>query len=139
MIPLAEVMSVDELDSDYVKEISATSRQSTSHRPVSMAVFKQQYGSSRINRVATMLKLSTKERGYNSGRNYFLQASSQHESDALFRELSKLAKVARRKAEGRTRFQNSQEAVRRILDSRPFTTVTGLLLVTVSLILTFLA
>jgi hypothetical protein len=136
MIPLAEVMSVDELDSDYVKDITAATRQPASYHPVSMTVFKHSSCSSIINSVATMLKLSTKERGYNSGRNYFLQANSQNESDALLRDLSKLAEAARRKAEGRTRFQNSQDAVHRVLDSRPFTAITGLLLVTVNFMFT---
>jgi hypothetical protein len=58
--------------------------------------------------VSTILRIVTKEKGYNSGRTYYLQPSTQQEQALLLRELAKLSDVARKKAEGKTRFQNSQ-------------------------------
>ena len=109
MVPLAEILAVEELGSDFVKEISASASRniSLSASIASGKLFRA--GSNRgINHVATTIKLITKEKGYNSGRTYYLQPSTQQESAHLLQELGKLSDVARKKAEGKTRFQNSQ-------------------------------
>ena len=109
MIPLAEILNVEELGSDFGKEFSSSASGDTSLsntvNPCSFLFGARSASNSK--HVATTIKLITKEKGYNSGRTYYLQPETQA-LPHLMRELTKLSDVARKKAEGKTRFQNSQ-------------------------------
>jgi hypothetical protein len=109
MVPLAEVLAVEELGSDYVKDISDPRR---THTSISSTIPGSKLFHARsihgIHHVATTIKLVTKEKGYNSGRTYYLQPKMQQESEHLVQELVRLTDIARKKAEGKTRFHNSQ-------------------------------
>ncbi len=110
MVPLAEILHIEELSSDFVKELSAsdTSNVSLSANAASSFLFRSRSTLKITQVVSTILKIVTKEKGYNSGRTYYLQPSTRQEQAHLLRELAKLSDVARKKAEGKTRFQNSQ-------------------------------
>ena len=115
MVPLAEILHIEELSSEFAKELSApaTSNASESLSANSNSSFLFRSRSTRkVTRVvSTILQIVTKEKGYNSGRTYYLQPSTQQEQEHLLQELAKLSEVARKKAEGKTRFQNSQVRV----------------------------
>ncbi len=78
------------------------------------------------------LQIRTDTDGYNSGRTYYLQASSDEQCADLVGQLTKQVKVARKKALARTRFQKSQETVRRVYESAPCQALVATLIVAVS-------
>jgi hypothetical protein len=112
MVPLAEILLIEELSSDFAKELSASATsnasESLSANTASSFLFRSRSTRKIAQVVSTILQIVTKEKGYNSGRTYYLQPSTQQEQALLLRELAKLSDVARKKAEGKTRFQNSQ-------------------------------
>jgi hypothetical protein len=66
------------------------------------------------------LQIITDPDGYNSGRKYVLQASSDEVCTATIKELTVLAKIERKRAERRSKFQQSQAKVKRIFLSNGF-------------------
>jgi hypothetical protein len=55
--------------------------------------------------------------GYNSGRAYYLKASSEEECAEIVEKLAKSARAAKKSREAKTRFEQSQERVRTIYRS----------------------
>jgi hypothetical protein len=66
------------------------------------------------------LQIITDPDGYNSGRKYVLQASSDEVCTATIEELTALAKIEKKKAERRSKFQRTQAKVKRVFLSNGF-------------------
>jgi hypothetical protein len=128
-IPLAEIVNIEKLDFEIFKEGSSDPN-STSESQTAYLFNARRVEEASTHGDASVLKVSTKQVGYNSGRTYYFQPQK-YRQDHLVNELISNADIARRKAEGKTRFQNSQDAVRKFINSRPSNIVTGLLLITV--------
>jgi hypothetical protein len=76
--------------------------------------------------------VSTIEDGFNSGRRYYMQLDSINNYTSLIDDLQKLSAEAARIARGRALFQQSQIALKRLLDSTPFKYFASFLVVAVS-------
>ncbi len=66
------------------------------------------------------MQIITVEEGFNSGRTYYLQASSEDECKDMTEVLKRMAKVARKRAEAKSKFRKIQEKVLKFYDSTPF-------------------
>jgi hypothetical protein len=71
--------------------------------------------------------------GYNSGRAYYLKASSEQECADLISVLSSSAQIARKAKEAKTRFEESQERVRIAYRSGPCQGFTATMIIAVPL------
>jgi hypothetical protein len=69
--------------------------------------------------------------GYNSGRVYYLKASTDVECEEIVRKLSQSARQARKVMEAKTRFQKSQERVRVVYHSAACQSIVALMIVVV--------
>jgi hypothetical protein len=69
--------------------------------------------------------------GYNSGRAYYLKASSEHECAELIKTLTTWTLAAKKAKEAKTRFEKSQERVRVVYRSSFCQSVTALMIVAV--------
>jgi hypothetical protein len=132
-IPLAEIENIENSDLDIFKEklYDPNSTSGSLKSPSSLFTARHVEEVS-THSSASVLKVYTQQIGYNSGRIYYFQPLVDGPEN-LKNELINNASVARRKAEGKTRFQNSQESVRKLINSRPSSVVTGVLLITVRL------
>ncbi len=129
-IPLAEIENIEKMDLDTFKETSIDGNlRSLSLKPLTFNARLIEDCSVHTCSAVRVIKVSTKSVGYNSGRIYYFQPEP--ENERLEDEFIKLHDIARTKAEGKTRFQKSQEDVRKFINSRPSSIVTGLLLITV--------
>jgi hypothetical protein len=81
--------------------------------------------------VVDSFQISTCPDGYNSGRCYYLKADSLQSCEMLVDILLKLVSVARARAEGASKFQQSQQVARAIYDSSLFQASSSLLIVLV--------
>ncbi len=77
---------------------------------------------------ANALMIATSPEGHNSGRTYYLQASSEEHCKRLVRDFASLASDAVRRAEANTRFAESQYFVRNVFQSNPFQLVSACLI-----------
>ena len=69
--------------------------------------------------------------GYNSGRTYYLKASSEDECAEVVKLLRSAAKTARKIKEAKTRFEKSQERVRVVYQSTIIQTIVAAMIVAV--------
>lgn len=81
--------------------------------------------------VLNIFQIRTIPGGFNSGRTYYVKADSKEDCELISTELRAKAAAARRKAEGTSRFINSQNKVREIYYSAPFQVISSLLIITV--------
>jgi hypothetical protein len=81
---------------------------------------------------ANALMIATSPEGHNSGRTYYLQATSEEHCKRLVHDLTRLASDALRKAEANTRFAESQYLVRNVFQSNLFQLVSACLILGVS-------
>jgi hypothetical protein len=75
--------------------------------------------------------INTVEEGYNSGRIYYLQASSKEECNDLVKLLKTFAKRARERSNAQTRFAKVQLLVRKAFNSYWFQTISAILIIMV--------
>ena len=124
-IPLSEVESV-------VKHIPQSGSQmfsfSMSRKRFESVINKALSEESGIFETKHVLTVSTKTDGYNSGRKYQFQASSENVCNSLIAHLQRLVAGASRKR----KFENSQERVAAILNSTFFQTMLVAAVVAVS-------
>jgi hypothetical protein len=78
------------------------------------------------------LMITTIPEGYNSGRTYYLQASSEEHCKRLVTEWLRLATRARFAAEANTKCAESQYVFRKIFDSNSFQLISACLIIAVS-------
>ena len=124
-IPLAEVLRVDELGSDFIKNI-ATKKFGKGTRK-SSKLFRIESLHERINNIETAIVVSTIDRGYNSGRTYHILPNTPSDSATLLSDLTHLIASARRRVKPS---ENSkiQRAIREVMGSQAMSAVTGFLL-----------
>jgi hypothetical protein len=77
------------------------------------------------------LQIKTIREGYNSGRTYFLRSNTDADCQLLIEKLSRLAKIARSKAEVRSQLEMVQLKLRTFYNSTSFQAVTVLLITAV--------
>ena len=77
------------------------------------------------------LQIATLPTGYNSGRAYYLATKNRDEFTLLLTQLSKLAKIERKKAEAKTFFGMVQLKVRKRYESSYFQGVMALMIMSV--------
>ncbi len=82
-------------------------------------------------------QIRTFAEGYNSGRAYYLKASSEQECDNLLNKLSSLALAAKKAKDAKTRFEKSQERVRVVYRSNICQGFTAIMIVAVLPLSTF--
>lgn len=75
--------------------------------------------------------INTLEEGHNSGRIYYLQASSKQQCLDLVKSIRSFAKRARERANARTRFAKVQLRVRKVFNSFWFQSVSAILIIAV--------
>jgi hypothetical protein len=61
--------------------------------------------------------IETSEDGYNAGRMYILQVKTEKDFKAIIEDLTRLCKIAREKAEARSKFKKTQDRVSKIFNS----------------------
>jgi hypothetical protein len=83
-------------------------------------------------RHADTIKIMTKEGGYNAGRAYYLQASSHATRLQIIGLLNKYISHLQRNAEVRSKFKQSQDSVKRVINSSAFQLASSLLIVAVT-------
>ena len=76
--------------------------------------------------------INTVAEGHNSGRTYYLQASSKDHCLELVRSLKTLAKRAREKVEAHTRLAKLQLRIRKVFNSPWFQTTSAILIIAVT-------
>jgi hypothetical protein len=81
------------------------------------------------------LMIETHPEGYNSGRTYYLQASSRDDCQDIVRILSKSCSAAHEKAHARTIFAQAQRRVGKVYKSTLFQGLFAALIIAVSLFL----
>ena len=84
-------------------------------------------------------QIRTDKDGHNSGRKYFLQASSGEELEVVLNELEFLAKVALGKAEVRSKWSKLQERVGLVYNSSRFQGMAAFLIVSVRALFSIIA
>ena len=77
--------------------------------------------------------INTIAEGHNSGRTYYLQASSKEHCLQLVKFIQSLSKRARERAEARTRFAKLQLRLRKVFDSHFFQSTSATLIIAVSI------
>ena len=75
--------------------------------------------------------VNTIAEGHNSGRTYYLQASSKEHCIELVKSLKTLAKRAREKAEAQTRLARLQLRIRKVFNAPWFQTTSAILIIAV--------
>jgi hypothetical protein len=130
-IPLAEIETIEKMDLDTFKETSIDANPRSMSLRTSIFSSRTEDCSAHTGSSVRVIKVSTNSVGYNSGRIYYFQPESENGSEFLMDEFLKYVEIARKKAEGKTRFQKSQEDVRKFINSRPSSIATGLVLITV--------
>jgi hypothetical protein len=158
-IPLEEVVSVDEMCSaEEVEESQSlpagqSNRRMSAMRPMLAGMVltsrsklfssgkptnnpdaessEQENNENTSRLVVNTFQIATVPNGYNSGRSYYLQADTSQVKQQLISQLQELAKVARRKAEGKTWFRRIQERVRAVYVHWLFQSCAALLIVAV--------
>jgi hypothetical protein len=78
------------------------------------------------------LQLQTVEDGYNSGRTYYLQASSDERCKTICDSITRHARRARRAAEAQSRLRRAQSVVLAVYESTPFQSAIAVLILAVS-------
>jgi hypothetical protein len=78
------------------------------------------------------LQIITDPDGYNSGRKYVLQTGSPEACTTLLKELTALSKIERKKAERRSKFQQTQAKVKRLFLSNAFHVLMSFMILVVS-------
>ena len=134
-IPLAEVLRVDELGSDFIKNIATNKHDKGALKTSNL--FRADSVHERINNIETAIVLTTIDRGYNSGRAYHILPNSPTASSALLNDLIRLSKAARRRLESNQQSW-SQAVVRKLMCSRAMSACTAFLLFVVCAPLFFL-
>ncbi len=77
-------------------------------------------------------KITTIPEGYNSGRAYYLDTSSQPNHSQILANLQKFVQIARKKAERKSLVKKYQERIRVLFESIPFQTSSAVLIFAVS-------
>jgi hypothetical protein len=77
-------------------------------------------------------QIETTEEGYNAGRIYVIQMKSEKDFGAVVEDLTRLHKIARDKAEARTKFKRIQDRVSKIFDSNSVQRFFSLMIFTVN-------
>ncbi len=77
------------------------------------------------------LQIRTLLDGYNSGRAYYLKASSEEECSELIKKLTSSAEAAKKAKEAKTRFEESQERVRVVYRSVICQSITATMIIAV--------
>ena len=79
--------------------------------------------------------INTIAEGYNSGRTYYLQASSKDQCLELVKSIKTFSKRARERAEAQTKFAKVQLRVRKVFDSQWFQATSASLIIAVNRLL----
>ncbi len=77
------------------------------------------------------LQLQTVEDGYNSGRTYYLQASSDERCKTVCDSIARHARRARRAADAQSRLRRAQRVVLAVYESAPFQSAIAVLILAV--------
>ena len=145
-IPLLEIISVEEQgrkDESPAAEPNASTPALARSRTMSGTSFKANgradsaddsgmSTSFTTTRHADSIRIITKEGGYNAGRSYFLQASSRAMRMQIMGLLNKYISHTRRDAEVRSKFKQSQDSVKHVINSSAFQFTSSLLIVAVT-------
>ena len=78
-----------------------------------------------------VFQIRTIENGYNAGRPYYVQAESPEDCSEFVADLENYVVVAKRRANGSSRFIESQRWAQRVYNSPPFQIIAAILIITV--------
>ena len=78
-----------------------------------------------------VFQIRTIENGYNAGRPYYVQAESPEDCSEFVADLENYVVVAKRRANGSSRFIESQRLAQRVYNSPPFQIIAAILIITV--------
>jgi hypothetical protein len=115
-IPLVEVTSIETMQSLEHKD----TEKSLSENTFEVAVD-----------ISNAIQIRTKKDGYNAGRKYFLQASSDEELNEVLGELRSLSASATERAEANSKWAKMQERVRLFYNSSVFQALAAFLIIAV--------
>jgi hypothetical protein len=115
-IPLAEVTNIETM-------------QNLEHRDNEKSLSENTFEVAVDNSHAFQIR-TTKE-GYNAGRKYYLQASSDHEMEEVVRELQSLSRIAIERAEAISKWTKLRERVRLFYHSSRFQALATFLIIAV--------
>ncbi len=79
-----------------------------------------------------VLQIATEPNGHNSGRAYYVRASSKESCEKLLNQLNRGAKEARKAAEAKNAFRKTQYNVRKVYESQLFQAFTAAMISAVS-------
>ena len=131
--PSASAGSKSKIDSEASEVIASQDNPADSAQPVSARNGSMSFLTQA--RLTNVFLIKTDEMGFNSGRTYYISTRSNAEAakcmQAIVAQLSALAKSARRRAEAKSQFQQSQEAVKTVLNSAFFQIVMAVLIMMV--------
>ena len=135
-IPLAEILSVDVMrESKDLDNLYSNLRDPNQFGRTSSRDFPRRRSSTNESddtfMTLNIFQIRTMQDGFNSGRTYYLKAESKDDCDKISSELKSKAVVARRRAEGTSRFLKSQSMVAEVYLSTPFQLCSALLILAV--------
>jgi hypothetical protein len=123
VIPILEIAEVAEVVDDD---------QNQDH-PVDSRKEKRQGRFQNISKFANSLQIVTCPGGYNSGRQYVLQASSAELCAKMIQDLTELSRISQKLAQRRSKFQKSQAQVKRVFLSHAFHILMSVMILVVRL------
>jgi hypothetical protein len=83
-----------------------------------------------------VLQIGTIEKGYNSGRTYYLQTDPPEESMELESHMKHYVEAARKRVNGHSRFKEMQGTALKIHDSAPFQALSAVFIIAVRFLMT---
>jgi hypothetical protein len=125
-IPLAEIVQVKKMGEEGNNEAHST----RPHNLTISGTFNHELSSEIFHRA---LRIDTNPEGYNSGRTYYVQISSDHEFSRLAISLAAHIKVATKRLETRTVLERSRKKVRKVFHSSIFQCTASFFILAVSL------
>jgi hypothetical protein len=129
VVPIVEIVEINKVIENENRNLNGGSQ-------TDLIVEKKIHKDSQNSKVATLsqcrFQIITDPDGYNSGRKYVLQASSDEVCTATIKELTTLAKIEKKKAERRSKFQRTQAKVKRIFLSNGFHILMSTMILVVS-------
>ncbi len=137
-IPLFEVEDISceqrGSDSGNMDDAQGHKKSDLEKRSMQRAKSTMMIGDSNNVKFKNSFKIRTLIDGYNSGRTYYLKASSDEKCADIVKQLSQSAKAAKKAKEAKTRFERSQERVRDIYHSAPCQSFVACMIVAVCIL-----
>jgi hypothetical protein len=126
VIPIVEIVEVNKVS----EEVGTSKLPSELHKDKNMISKDPQIVN--VTAIQCRFQIMTDQDGYNSGRKYVLQASSDEMCELVIQELVKLSKIEKKRAERRSKFERTQAKVKRFFLSNSFHVLMSSMILVVS-------